>query len=158
MELKKEQYQLEMVDISGSTFTKVMAEKVSFDNVNLAGTMFNNINMSEVSINDVNLSGAKITGANISGGGIKDADMSHFVFEHIHLFGAEFHNVVLPQEGGDNYSPTSDYKAILFNNCKLNNSLVESCDLSNMVISDCNITGLRINGYLIEDLINNSRQ
>jgi hypothetical protein len=158
MELKTEQYNLEMADITGSKFSKVRAENLSFDNVNLARTVINNANMSELSLNDVNLSGTKITEANMSGTQIKAANMSHVVIDYVLLFGAEFQNIILPEEDDDHFRPNGDYKPIVFNNCNLTNSQVRDCDLSNMVISNCNITGLRINGILIEELMKNSNK
>lgn len=55
MELKVEQLDLEMVDISGSRFQKVKAEELLFDNVNLAKTQIKNANMSGMALKDVNM-------------------------------------------------------------------------------------------------------
>ncbi|WP_123040158.1 pentapeptide repeat-containing protein [Cohnella candidum] len=143
MELKKEKLALQMADISGSTFDKVNAQALIFDNVNLAGSKVNNANMSGVSFSDVNLSELKMSDANLSGARIEHANMSHLVVDHVHLFGTEFTNVVLPQEGDGNYLPDGQYKPIVFRNC----------NLSNMEIIDCDITGLKINGILIEELL-----
>lgn len=44
------------------------------------------------------MGGIKISNANLSGAGIQHANFSHAVIDHVHLFGTEFHNVVLPQE------------------------------------------------------------
>lgn len=99
--------------------------------------------MSGMTLNDVNASELRVSNINFSGTAIRSANMSHMKVEHVHLFGTEFANVVLPQEGDGNYDPNGNYKPIVFNNC----------DLSNMEINNCNITGLKINGILIEELL-----
>ncbi|WP_125665785.1 pentapeptide repeat-containing protein [Paenibacillus baekrokdamisoli] len=81
------------------------------------------------------------------------ANFSHAVIDHVHLFGTEFHNVVLPESVDRNFNPDGDYKPIRFHNCDLSKGQLINCNLSNMEISACNIVGLKINGFLIEDLI-----
>ncbi|WP_349403273.1 pentapeptide repeat-containing protein [Cohnella silvisoli] len=85
----------------------------------------------------------KITNANLSGTGIQHANLSHAVIDHVHLYGTEFLNIVLPQEGDGNFNPDGQYKPIIFRNS----------NLSNMEIIDCDISGLKINGILIEELL-----
>jgi uncharacterized protein YjbI with pentapeptide repeats len=143
MELKVEKLDLAMVDISGSILSKVNAEGVQFDNVNLAKSNINNTNMSGMAMNDVNMSESKITNANLSGTAIQDANFSHCDINHVHLFGTEFTNIVLPHEGDLNYSPEGRYKPVIFRNS----------NLTNMEIIDCDITGLKIYGVLIEELL-----
>ncbi|TCZ78911.1 pentapeptide repeat-containing protein [Paenibacillus albiflavus] len=143
MSLKVEPLDLHKADISGSKWQDVKAEELDIDNVSLAKTNINNVNMSGMILNDVNLSGLSI----------RDANFSHAVIDHIHLFGTEFHNVVLPMEGDGNYNPDGQYKPVSFHNCNLSNGQLRNCDLSNVEITDCDITGLKINGILISDLI-----
>ncbi|WP_314591121.1 pentapeptide repeat-containing protein [Paenibacillus terrigena] len=145
MSLKVEPLDLQKADISGSKWQEVRAEELDIDNVSLAKTKINNVNMSEMSLNDVNMSGL----------GIQHANFSHAVIDQVHLFGTEFHNVVLPMEGEGNFNPEGKYKPVSFHNCNLSNGQLRNCDLSNVEITDCDITGLKINGILIAELIKN---
>ncbi|WP_346726983.1 pentapeptide repeat-containing protein [Bacillus suaedae] len=84
---------------------------------------------------------------------MKHANFSNAVIDHVHLFGTEFHNVVLPQEGDPNFKSDGQYKPVRFENCELTNGQVVNCNLTNMEITNCDINGLKINGVLIKDLI-----
>lgn len=143
MSLKVERLDLQKADISGSKWQEVRAEELDIDNVSLARTKINNVSLSKMTLNDVNMGGIKIS----------DANFSHAIIDHAHLFGTEFHNVVLPIEGDGNYNPDGQYKPVSFHNCNLSNEQLRNCDLSNIEITDCDITGLKINGILISDLI-----
>ncbi|WP_253901833.1 pentapeptide repeat-containing protein [Brevibacillus sp. HB1.3] len=153
MNLKAEPLDLQMADISRSKWQEVNAEELDMDNVSLAKTTMNNVNISQMTLNDVNMSGLKVSNANLSGAGIQHANFSHAVIDHVHLFGTEFHNVVLPMEGDGNYNHDGQYKPVSFHSCNLSNGQFRNCDLSNVEITDCDITGLKINGILISDLI-----
>ncbi|MFC8687082.1 pentapeptide repeat-containing protein [Brevibacillus porteri] len=153
MNLKVEPLDLQMADISGSKWQEVRAEELDIDNVSLAKTKINNVNMSQVTLHDVNMSGIKISNANLSGLSIQHANFSHAVIDQAHLFGTEFHNVVLPNEGDGNYNPDGQYKPVSFHSCNLTRGQFRNCDLSNVEITDCDITGLKINGILISDLL-----
>jgi uncharacterized protein YjbI with pentapeptide repeats len=109
--------------------------------------------MSGMAINDVNLAGTNVSNVNLSGVAIKNANFSYAIINHVHLFGTEFHNVVLPQEGDGNFDANGDYKPIRFQNCDLSKGQLLNCNLTNMEITNCDITGLKINGILVEDLI-----
>lgn len=89
----------------------------------------------------------------ISGSKWQEVRAEELDIDHVHLFGTEFHNVVLPIEGDGNYNPQGQYKPITFQNCNLTNTQLKNCNLSNVEISDCDITGLKINGILISDLL-----
>ncbi|WP_372661118.1 pentapeptide repeat-containing protein [Cohnella sp.] len=52
---------LRMTDISDSKFQQVDAKRLTFNEVNLAGTKINCANLEGLTLNDVNLTGAKIT-------------------------------------------------------------------------------------------------
>ncbi|MFD2611585.1 pentapeptide repeat-containing protein [Paenibacillus gansuensis] len=155
MSLKVEPLDLQRADISGSKWQEVRAEELDIDNVSLAKTKINNVNMSDMSLNDVNMGRINISNANLSGLGIQHANFSHAVIDHVHLFGTEFHNVVLPQEGDGNYNSEGQYKPVSFHNCNLSNGQFNNCDLSNVELNACNISGLKINGILITDLLHN---
>jgi uncharacterized protein YjbI with pentapeptide repeats len=128
MSLKLEKWDLQMADISGSKWQEVRAEELVIDNVSLAKTKINNVNMSEMTLNDVNMGGIKISNANLLGLGIQHANLSHAVIDHVHLFGTEFHNVVLPIEADGNFNPEGEYKPVSFHNCNLSNGRLRNCD------------------------------
>ncbi|WP_164669421.1 pentapeptide repeat-containing protein [Virgibacillus doumboii] len=123
--LKKQFIQVQMAEMSGSTFKEVMAENLYFQNVNLTGT--------------------KITDANLSDLHIEDAQIG----------GAIFRNIGLPPEDHPNYDSNATHRTVTFENCDLHASTVKNCDLSNVEISDCDMKGLKINGILVEDLLKN---
>ncbi|WP_099156935.1 pentapeptide repeat-containing protein [Virgibacillus ndiopensis] len=121
--LKKQFMDLEMAEISGSKFNHVLAEKLHFHNVNLSGT--------------------KITDANLSDLHIEDAQIG----------GATFRHIGLPPEGHPAHDSDAKHRTVTFENCDLNTSTLKNCNLSNVDISNCSIKGLRINGVLIEELL-----
>lgn len=93
---------------------------------------------------DVSLSGTKITNANLSNLEINGAQMG----------GAYIHNIGIPKEGDLHYNPDTASKPVRFENCELKGSIMSNCDLSNVELHNCVIKGMRINGILVEDLIN----
>ncbi|SDP20926.1 hypothetical protein SAMN04487897_14713 [Paenibacillus sp. yr247] len=107
-----------------------------------------------MALNDVNMSEVRISDANLSGAEIKNVNFSYAVIDHVHLFGTEFRNVILPMEGDGNYNSNGEYKPVSFINCDLSNGQLTNCNLANLDIRDCDISGLKINGMLLEDLIN----
>ncbi|TCN26194.1 pentapeptide repeat-containing protein [Mesobacillus foraminis] len=153
MGLKTQKLDLQMADISGSKWNEVNAEGLEIDNVCLAHTKFNNVNMSNLDLNDVNMQGSSIKNANLSGLKVQHANFSHAVIDHVHLYGTEFHNVVLPVEGDGNFDPEGTYKPVRFQDCDLTNTQLQNCNLTNVEINHCDISGLKINGVLIEELI-----
>jgi uncharacterized protein YjbI with pentapeptide repeats len=145
--------ELKSADISQSKFEEVRAEQLVFNNVSLAGTKINNANMSEMQFIDINLGASHINDANLSGTKISNANLSNVVIDHVHLFGATFQNIVLPNEADSNYAPDQKYKPVKFENCNLTDTQITNCDLANVEINDCNLSGLKINGILVEELL-----
>lgn len=147
MGLKVEKLDLTKVDISGSKWQEVNAEGLEINNVSLANTKINNVNMRRMILNDINMEECTIT----------DANFSNAVIDHVHLFGTEFRNIVLPIEGDGNFKQDGQYKSISFKDSHLAEGQLMNCDLTNMEIIDCDITGLKINGILIDELIRNKQ-
>ncbi|CAG7644770.1 pentapeptide repeat-containing protein [Paenibacillus allorhizosphaerae] len=145
MNLKLEKLELEMADISGSRFEKVKAEDLNFNDVCLVRTQIHNANMSGMALNDVNMSGFKISDANLSNLEISEAQMG----------GAYIRNIGIPKEGDPHYNPKTAGQPIRFENCELRGSQISNCDLSNVEILDCELKGMKINGILVEELLNN---
>lgn len=151
--MNTERLNLRMRDISGSSFEEVKAESLRLDNVSLARSRIHNANMSSLRLDDVNLAGTTITNANLTESRIQDANLSHATIEHVHLFGTSFRRVALPQACDGNYNADGAYKPVSFEDCELAGAQFTHCDLSGAELRDCNIAGLRINGFLIEELI-----
>lgn len=103
MTLNIQKMNLQKADISGSKWYEVNAQELEIDNVSLANAKATNVNMSCMSINDVNMEHVDISNANLARAKITHANFSHAVINHVHLFGTEFHDVVLPDEGDNNF-------------------------------------------------------
>ncbi|MDD9268812.1 pentapeptide repeat-containing protein [Paenibacillus sp. GCM10023248] len=153
MDLKTDRLNVQMSDITGSTFSKLRAENMAFHDVNLAGTSIHNANMSGMAYNDINMQRSMITNVNLSNTRIQHASLSNAQVDHVHLFGTTFTNVVLPQKGDGNYREDGGYAPITFDHCQLSNTRITNCDLSGVEIADCDITGLKINGIPVEQLL-----
>jgi len=99
----------------------------------LDGSTFNDVAMKSVKITNANLSDLEIEGAQLGG--------------------AFIHNVGMPPAGHPLYDATAKQRALRFEDCYLANTTITNCNLSGIVIDDCNVTGMKINGILLEDLL-----
>ncbi|MBS4201051.1 pentapeptide repeat-containing protein [Bacillus sp. FJAT-49732] len=133
MNLQNQKQELNMADISTSTFTCVLGHKLYFENVDLSDTKIVNANLSRLVINDANLSDLEIDGAQLGG--------------------AYIHNIGLPPEGHPNYEPNAKQRPLKFENCNLNDSTITDCNLENVEINMCNIKGMKINGVSVEEML-----
>lgn len=120
---------------------------------NLSGTRFRNIKGEPLEFECVTLAGTRIQNANLSGIRIADANLSDMEIDGAQIGGAYIHHIGMPPEGHPAYDPNAVQRPVRFEHCELSNSTITSCNLSNVEITDCNITGLKINGILIEDLL-----
>ena len=84
---------------------------------------------------------------------ITDANLSDLELEGAQLGGAYIHNIGMPPKGHQMYDPAAKHRPLRFEDCDLNNSTITDCNLSGVTISDCNLSGMKINGILIEDLL-----
>lgn len=155
MGLKVKTIILNKADISESKWQEVKAERLAVDNVSLAHSTLNNLDMENMKFNDVNMGENQLSNVNLSYVGIQQANFSHAVIKHVHLFGTEFHHIVLPEKGDGIFNPDGQYESIKFYNCDLANSKLKNCNLANMELIDCDISGLKINGVLVEELMKN---
>ena len=85
---------------------------------------------------------------------IMNANLSDLEIEGAQLGGAYFHNVGMPPKDHRMYDREARQRPLRFEDCDLHRSIFTNCDLSGVELADCNITGLKINGILIEELIN----
>jgi len=99
----------------------------------LDGSTFNDVAMKSVKITNANLSDLEIEGAQLGG--------------------AFIHNVGMPPVGHPLYDATAKQRPLRFEDCYLADSTIPNCNLSGIVIDDCNVTGMKINGILLEDLL-----
>jgi len=119
----KKQLVLEDVCMDGSTFTNVSGKELLWDNVNLIGTKIKNANLS-----DLEIKGAQLGGA---------------YFKHIGL----------PSSGHAHHNPSVKQRPLRFENCDLNNSIINECDLSGVEIKGCTLEGMKINGIEVTELL-----
>lgn len=118
--------------------------KINAEHVCISDSTFHHVCAEHLTMNQVNMSGSKIT----------DANLSDIEVDGAQLGGAYFHNIGLPMDHGHAYQPNqARQRPIRFENCDLNDTVFRDCDLSNVDIVDCNISGLRIQGILIEELL-----
>jgi len=85
---------------------------------------------------------------------IVNANLSDLEIEGAQLGGAYIHNIGMPPKNHPMYDPEARQRPLLFEDCDLHGSKFTNCDLSDVELADCNIKGLKINGKLIEELIN----
>lgn len=85
------------------------------------------------------LSDAKFDDINLSNAGFSDTNLSNTTFEDINLAKAEFTN--------------SNLRKAKFVNINLSNTLFDDVNLREVIIVDANIRGMKVNGYLVADLI-----
>jgi len=85
---------------------------------------------------------------------IVNANLSDLEIEGAQLGGAYIHNIGMPPKNHPMYDPEARQRPLLFEDCDLHGSKLTNCDLSDVELADCNIKGLKINGKLIEELIN----
>jgi uncharacterized protein YjbI with pentapeptide repeats len=85
---------------------------------------------------------------------IADANLSDLEIENAQLGGAYFHNIGMPPKGHPLYDPSANQKPLKFENCALIGSTISNCNLSGVNIDKCELKGMRINGILVEELLN----
>ncbi|WMT43036.1 pentapeptide repeat-containing protein [Paenibacillus sp. D2_2] len=110
----------------------------------LDGSIFIATGAERLYMEDVSLAGTKITNANLSNLEIDGAQLG----------GAYFHNIGIPREGDFHYNPDTAGKPVRFEHCELVQSSFTKCDLRKVEIHECKLEGMRINGILVEDLLN----
>jgi len=86
---------------------------------------------------------------------ITDANLSDLEIESAQLGGAFFHNIGMPPKGHQFYDPNARQRPLKFDDCDLNGSIITNCNLSDVSIDHCNLKGMKINGILVEALLQN---
>ncbi len=94
---------------------------------------------------------------------ITNANLSDLEIEGAQLGGAFIHNIGMPPKGHPLYDAAAKQRPPRFEdcylagtsitNCNLSGVVINDCNLSGVVIDDCNVTGMKINGILMEDLL-----
>ncbi|WP_409340653.1 pentapeptide repeat-containing protein [Paenibacillus sp. MBLB4367] len=119
-------------DISHSVFTDCRAEHVAFHDISLPHVKVTYADLSHCLFNDMNMRDGKISDANLS---------------RLTIEGANISGLTIRNAGADN-------QPAAFENVEIPNSTFTGCDLTHVNLIDCKIEGLRINGVLIEELLN----
>lgn len=118
-----------------------------FRNVCMGQTEFDNADMSNVKFHNINMTGVKFDDINMDNSTFYNVNMYEIDIGKAWIGGAYIHDVIM-EKGKSNK----------FENCELNGTLFKNCSLSNVDITDCNITGLKINGVLIEELLEKNKR
>ncbi|TMV48357.1 pentapeptide repeat-containing protein [Paenibacillus mesophilus] len=122
-------------NVSGSSFTDVMAEKLAFENCNVARATFHNVNMSGITISDANLSDLTIDGAQWGGATIR--------------------NVGFLNASDPDAKPHP--RSVKIENCNFRGGTLSGCDLTNLRLDNCDIAGLIVDGIRIDELLEQYR-
>ena len=109
--------------VKNSSFVGSNIMNTNMSNCNVSQSKFRNINFRRSSYADLNLSGSK--------------------FNLVTLGGVQFKNTSL----GDEKEP------IVFDKCDLECSTISNSNLKNIEIENCDIVGMKLNGILIENLL-----
>ncbi|RKN60375.1 pentapeptide repeat-containing protein [Paenibacillus ginsengarvi] len=133
MRIEQEMKQVTVVqsNVSGSSFTDVMAEDLKFKNCNVARISFNDVNMTAACIVDANLSELVIDGAQWGG-----AELRYIGYSN-----------------SDDPAVQKHPNAVKMTGCDLSHGTLADCNLSNANLVNCDITGLTINGVRIDELL-----
>ncbi len=110
------------------------------ESADLSGSHFMDVNLEDAVFENVNLSRAKF----------HDINFSDIIVSAAQIGGADFKHIGLPTWAG---GPEARQRPLRFDECDLNGSTITNCDLRDVQISDCDITGMKINGVLVEELL-----
>ncbi|MDF2815235.1 MAG: pentapeptide repeat-containing protein [Paenibacillus sp.] len=137
MRIEQELKQITVVqsNVSGSSFTDVMAEDLKFENCNVARISFNNVNLTAARIADANLSELVVDGAQWGG-----AELRYIGYSNSEEPAVQKHP-----------------NAVKMTGCDLSHGTLADCNLRNVNLVNCDITGLTINGVRIDELLENTR-
>ncbi|MRS60035.1 hypothetical protein [Larkinella terrae] len=89
----------------------------------------------------------------MAGSKITNADLSDLEIDGAQLGGAYIHNIGMPPESHPNYDPAARQRPLRFENCHLEGSTLTGGSLKDVEVTDCALTGMRINGILVEKLL-----
>jgi uncharacterized protein YjbI with pentapeptide repeats len=118
--------------------------KLEVKNSMLDGSSFSTVSLKNLRFDDVTMTGMKISNANLTAMEINGARLS----------GAIFRNIGIPPKGHPAHSPENKHDPLTFENCDLSGSSYSACNFEGVELVNCNIKGLKINGILIENLLN----
>jgi uncharacterized protein YjbI with pentapeptide repeats len=130
--------------------TKALLE---VENANINGSKFKDVNLSELNLENVCMSRAIIDDANMTGMVIKNANLSDLEIDGAQLGGAYIHNIGMPPEGHPHYDAAAKQRPLRFEDCDLGGSEIKNSDLSMVEINNCKLDGMKINGILVQDLL-----
>jgi uncharacterized protein YjbI with pentapeptide repeats len=85
---------------------------------------------------------------------ITNANLSDLEIEGAQLGGAYIHNIGMPPKGHPLYDPEVKQRPLKFEDCELSESTITNCNLTGVSIDKCELKGMKINGILVEDLLN----
>lgn len=131
--------------MANGTFIDGEMKTLQVSNSDISGSHFDNTACKKTNFSNVDLSGTKI----------EDANLSNFEIDGAQIGGASFKNIGVPPEGHPLYQPIGQQKPVKFEACDLNGSQFSDSNLTNVDIVDCVTTGMKIDGILVTDLLEN---
>ncbi|MGF2616038.1 GNAT family N-acetyltransferase [Rossellomorea vietnamensis] len=114
-----------------------------FYSVNLSGSSFSNSNIEGTSFSNCNLSHSRFQNINLQNSLYADLNFSRSRFMLVNLGGVTFQDTTLEGEGSQ----------VHFMRCDLKGTIITNSSLRNAEINDCNLSGMKINGILVEEML-----
>jgi uncharacterized protein YjbI with pentapeptide repeats len=121
--------EINMVCFKGATFNDIDMRNTSFAHTNFVNSKWENIYFSDVIINMIQMGGT--------------------IFENI-IRPKAGKSQLIEEPGTGNWV---NVEPVMFKNSDLSTAIFNSCNLTNVELNNCNIDGLRIDGILINDLL-----
>jgi uncharacterized protein YjbI with pentapeptide repeats len=117
-----------------------MPKRLFVKHENVSGSEFENLNMA----------GARFTNINLSGSRFHDINFSDVDFGAAQIGGTTFKHIGPPPDKGGRQDRQ---RQVTFEEGMLCDSVFRRMDMTNVSIEDCDVTGMRINGILVTDLL-----
>lgn len=136
-------FQVQNKDLSNIQYENCGMVETDYYQVNLTGSSFGNSNLMKSHFNNCNLSHSKFQNINLRDTLIADLNLSNSEFMLVTLGGVHFTDTNL----GETKAPLS------FERCDLEGSKFIDCNLKNIDIQQSEFSGMKINGILVEELL-----
>jgi len=132
-------------DLEGHNFRECNMKTVDFYDTNMSNSSFSNMNLSKNVYQNSNLRDNRFTNVNLSSTVFGDSNMRNTEICHVSMTDAYLHDI--------NQDVTDDESNIIFEKCKICNSLIKDSDLKNVKIQNCNLDGMTIDGVNVLEML-----
>lgn len=134
-----------IINLEGHNFRECNMESADFYDTNMSNSCFSNMKLSKNLYQNSNLQDNRFTNVNLSGTVFGDSKMNNIEICHVAMTDAYIHDI--------NMYVTEEQSNILFEMCKLCNSLIKDSDLKNVKIKNCNLEGMTIDGVDVLEML-----